>query len=155
LDVLLADKAGYLMPSEENLSITTKLASATKVSVKDCAKVNRKNLQISLCANEADFIGGFSVSAIIQTGTEGEFSTISTSILATLKNGKGLTEISAERSVLSTFYEKLFTACINSPHTLEADSAFLDDSVKEGMNKGVLTPDEPVVISVGNCLLNK
>ena len=155
VDVLLADKAGYLMPSEEKLSITTELVSDGVPSIKKCQNESRGNLQLSLCASEAEFIGGIKTALVIQVGSNPESLTVSSSLLGTLKNDKGLVEIISEKSVLTSLINKMFEAGIDVQMTLENDSASLDDSVKKGIEKGVLTPNEPVVISIGECKLSK
>lgn len=155
VDILLADKAGYLMPSNENLSITTKLINEIDPSLKNCGNINRGNLKISLCATETEFVGGISTALVIQAGQDDDFPTISTSLLATLKNGKGLTEVNRKKSVLNSFNDKILSAEINVQSELGEDSASLDEVVKQGMLKGVLSSNEPVVISIGECQLSK
>lgn len=153
LGVLLADKGGYLMPSEETLSITANVMSSHK-TLKDCQKLNRGDLQISLCASEAKFVGGIEATLVIEGNNDENFPTIGKTILGTLKNGKGLMEISTVKPVLHTFNNKLEKAGITAEEFFEGDSIRLDNAVEEGLKKNVLTPNEPVIIYIDSCSIN-
>ena len=154
LDVLNADKAGYLMPSKVDFILTTKSDNSIKEFPKNCGSVNLNNLSVYLCASEADFVGGLDVATIVKANNDDNL-TVSSSTLGTLKNGRGLTEVNSVKTVLNTLRDKLLEAGIETPATFENDSLSLDEAVKAGMDKGILVPNEPVVISVGECQLTK
>lgn len=157
LDVLLADKGGYLMPADKKISLTTEIISSNSEVdfLKQCQSVVEGNYRISLCAQEASFIGGYQVGVLISENDSEAFPTISSATLVTAKKDNRLKIIKEERQIILQIGDKLESADINIPSALEGDSLQVDEAVKKGINKGVLTPNEPVVISIDSCKLLK
>lgn len=152
---LLADKAGYLMPVAKMTPLKTEIQDAKNLKFEKCTPAKIEGLSVTLCAVDSEFVGGYDVALFSTAGAVEETAVSSTSLLATLKNGKGLIVVNGVDNVLESFLSKTRAAGINSPTELTGDSLALDEAVKQGMEKGVLTPNEPVVLSLQDCSLEK
>lgn len=156
LDTLLADKGGFLMPTSEEISLTSEIQSDVgDIDFRSCKSIRKNGYNISLCAGEMDFIGGYGVQLYIAQLNVEEYPTVAQAFLATSKKGDELLSINEYRPVIGSVSNKLRGADIEVPDTLGNDSHQLDKAVKAGIKKGVLTPNEPVVISINNCKLLK
>lgn len=154
LQPFVADRDGFMMPTRGKILISTPVVEdEKKFDLTNCANsVTPLGLNLSLCAVTSNFVGGYEVSLIIKEHKQQLF-TQSQAVFGTLKNNKGLIEITSHNDVLASFQQKLINAHIPNVVRFEGDSLELDEAIKKGFSKGILTHNQPVVVQIDSCQL--
>lgn len=157
LEVLLANSAG-LMPSEKLVSITTSVQSSSAFSLAKCAGQSLNEMKLNLCVLETDIVGGFSanlISSSNSTDEDKEPFILASADFATAKVTHELIQIRSQAEVLNKFLEAANQASVNAPLRLESDSYNLDKAVEALVAQKKYVVNEPVVISLDSCIINK
>lgn len=145
--VFLTDKAGYLMPLDKDVLVSTKVDG-------NCGSSTKKigNLEVGLCAKRSDLLGVYMVSAAASKKGSSEVTAVG-SVGTRISDTTALEVIHQESEISLDIVTTLEENGITAPRTYTGDSLQIDDAIEAGMKAGVLKDKELVTVVLDTCRL--
>lgn len=158
LSINTADRSGYLMPSEETITVSGKVAEGNMLArgldafMASCSNVQAKGLTLKLCSSSTDFVGLYDVGVLLENSG---VTTAATALMGTLKsNGKSLDIINSTVAVSPEIVSRLSNANIEVPTEMQGDSVAVDDALEAASRKGLIKGDEIATVGIQGCAID-